>query len=384
MTAVVQVDPRGWVPIAPIQFFSNQGYGDAFAIAALMQLLDIRDSIDLDRFIPVSLDDASPRATLPRSTMVDSKLADNIPRIESMGSDDPSYHDDLVNYDFTFSNREAVRNQQSPTGLASNPPCLDISSWAEPDANSFRVRGKFYKQDRQKVNAGSSIARLVTVDVVQVDKPIYSGFSVHPTERVQLALKKEKTLKKQSESDLPPFLFVVNIVLPGPPFYHGVFYYAIDRMSSIDGSDGTPSSLLCNQFFFGESDAFRDKTFKLIPQIVEGNFIVRKAVGSTPAIMGKKLKQIYVRTDRTFEVVLDCGSSPVATGVIRLSLGYAKSLVVDMGFLFEGDDEDHLPERLMGCVRIRNLEYGPQLRFVRCPQVEESVPRAIPTTTPEK
>ncbi|KAL7581307.1 hypothetical protein ACA910_006072 [Epithemia clementina (nom. ined.)] len=374
MTAVVQVDPKGWIPIAPISLFSNQGYGDAFAVAALMQMLDIRDAIDQDRFIPVSLDDNVAFSRSPATVVVDKTFpvgTASIPHIDSMVSDG-DYNEHLVNYDFAFSNRETVRPEDSPTGLATTPTPLPAERWAEPDANSFRVRGRTYKEDRKKINAGASIGRLVAVDVVQVDKPIYSGFTTHPKERVQLALQKEKLLKEKEVSDLPPFLFVVNIVLPGPPFYHGVFYYAIDDMSTIDGSDGTPSSLLCKKFIFGDSDSFRDKTFKLIPQIVEGNFIVRKAVGSTPAIMGKKLKQTYVSTERSFEVVLDCGSSPVATGVIRLSLGYAKTLVVDMGFLFEGNDEAYLPERLFGCARIRQLEFGPWLRQVEHVPTEES------------
>jgi hypothetical protein len=58
--------------------------------------------------------------------------------------------------------------------------------------------------------------------------------------------------------------------MPGPPNYHMVFYYAVDDLSMIDGSDGTPSSKLCNEFFFGCDNTFRDNTFKLIPQIVEG------------------------------------------------------------------------------------------------------------------
>jgi hypothetical protein len=181
-------------------------------------------------------------------------------------------------------------------------------------------------------------------------------------------LERDKRLRAiGAESDLPPFVFIVNIVLPGPPFYHGVFYYAIDDMSSIDGSDGSGSSKLCQKFFFGDSDEFRDKTFKLIPQIVEGNFLVRKAVGSTPAIMGTKLRQLYVRDPRFMELILDCGSSPVATGVIRLSLGYAKTLVIDMGFLLEGTDESTLPERIFGAIRIKNLVFGPHLRKVEQP-----------------
>jgi hypothetical protein len=152
-----------------------------------------------------------------------------------------------------------------------------------------------------------------------------------------------------------------------------VYYYAVDDLSLIDGSNGTASSRLCQRFLFGNSDDFRDRTFKLIPQIVEGNFMVRKAVGSTPAIMGTKLQQLYVRSDRYMEVILNCGSSAVATGVIRLSLGYAKTLVVDMGFLLEGDEDDYLPERIFGCARMKHVEFGPgMLRKVEEPPENSS------------
>jgi hypothetical protein len=147
-----------------------------------------------------------------------------------------------------------------------------------------------------------------------------------------------------------------------------VFYFAVDDIRTINGADGSPSSKLCQRFLFGDSDEFRDATFKLIPQVVQGNFIVRKAVGSTPAIMGKKLRQLYVRNDRFMEVILDCGSSPVATGVIRLSFGYAKTLVTDMGFVLEGDEPEYLPERIFGCVRIKHIELtGQHIRHVMAP-----------------
>jgi len=384
MTATVQVDPKGWVPTSKWSILSNQTYGDAFGVAALLQLVDIRDAIDQDRFVPVAVDD-DPQSTMyapmhdlrAYDIVVDDTItspilgAHDLPHALSGETADETLNEDRANYDFAYACNESLRQMPdtaSITGYDSKPPSLKMEKWAEPDANSFRVRGPAYKRDRKKYNAGASIGRLVAVDVVSVDKPLYSGFSVHPTERVQLALKKERDLKaKGQKSDMPPFMFVVNIVLPGPPFYHGVYYYAVDDLSTIDGTSGTPSSKLCHKFLFGDSDDFRDRTFKLIPQIVQGNFIVRKAVGSTPAIMGKKLRQLYVRSDRFFEVILDCGSSPVATGVIKLSLGYAKTLVVDMGFLFEGDEDEYLPERIFGCVRMKNIDFGPSLRHVAAP-----------------
>lgn len=66
---------------------------------------------------------------------------------------------------------------------------------------------------------------------------------------------------------------------------------------------------------------------QLIPRIVEGNFVVKKAVGSKPAILGKKLKQIYIRTERFCEVIVDIDSDSVARKITKLSLGYVSSYV---------------------------------------------------------
>jgi hypothetical protein len=351
LTSVVQVDPKGWVPTKPIPFLCSQTYTDAFGVAALLQMLDIRDSIENDRFL-----DVAPPLTI------------NTPFSRSNGAL-LSATTENVSYDVRYADRERVDvsvhfSVKTECGLETTPPSLKAEKWAEPDANTFVVRGPSYKKNRKKFNAGTSIGRLVAVDLVNVDQLIYSGMCTHPTERIQMALAKERDRKKAGKaSDMPPFVFVVNICFPGPPYYHAVFYYAVDDMSTIDGTDGTGSSLLCKEFLFGDSDEFRDKTFKLIPQIVEGNFMVRKAVGSTPAIMGTKLAQYYARSDRFMEVILDCGSSQVATGVIRLCLGYAKTLMIDMGFLLEADEVDYLPEQIFGCVRMKFPDFGPE--FVR-------------------
>ena len=248
---------------------------------------------------------------------------------------------------------------------------MDISTracfWGEPDANSFRVRSKTYKSSRLKVNAGPSLFRLLTAEVVETDSPILTGFCLHPKERVQLALQREVEAKSRgipAASEMPPFVFAINISLPGPPNYHLVFYYAVDDMAIIDGSEGTPSSKLCNEFFFDKDDDFRDNTFKLIPKIVEGNFLVRKAVGSTPAIMGRQIKQTYVRGDRFFELIIDTGSSAVAAGVMRICNGYARMITSDLAFLLEGNCELTLPERVMGTVTLKHVEFGKKLRFV--------------------
>jgi hypothetical protein len=348
-----------------------------------MQLLDIRDALEYDRFVPVSVDfqprlrkaarrEFQLRATNSEKDFTNFSAISNNPDVIDyqmngiISVDSIEDVDNLGDYDFKYASIEEAlptHIEGEPT-IENIPPPFIETQWARPDANSFRVRGKMYKKDKQKINAGPSAFRLITTDILVADKHI-RGICNRPKERVQLALEREKKRKAQGmESDMPPFVFVVNILIAGPPHYQMIFYYAIDDISMIDGTDGTPFSKLAKQFFFSGDDDFRDKTFKLIPQIVKGNFVVRKAVGSTPAIIGTKLKQTYVTSDRFLELIIDTGSSSVAAGVTRLSSSYGKELVLDMAFLLEGNDESTLPEKVMGCVRLKNADLAIDSRRV--------------------
>ena len=363
LSQTVQVDPRGWVP-TKISFLRNQGYGDAFAIMALYQMLDVQEALDTSRFVAVPKSFADPSEKLQHGVQQKRLFTEEPSAQLGMNSGDISDDEELDEGNYEFQHTDVVNDSAPITSseIALNPPPTLKDWWMEPDANSFRVRGKNYLTDKHKINAGPSLFRLFAADIVEVDTPIMGGMCPHPTERVQLALERERVAKAQGlPSDMPPYVFVVNIAMPP---WHMVFYYAVDDMSKIDGTDGTPSSKLCQQFFFGDDDEFRHNTFKLIPCIIEGNFMVRKAVGSTPAIMGNKIKQTYIKGDRYFELMIDTGSSSVGAGVIRICVGYAKMIVTDLAFLFEGYDESTLPEKVLGCMRLRNVEFGKKLRFV--------------------
>ena len=392
LTHHVQVDPKGWVPkssSASSSYFPSgilrsfaggisSGYVEAFGISALLCSLDVKDALNNDRFVHVSMDTnrQSSQTSWKRSksfTGLGATIAqDTHDGSALLTSESVDEDEDAVISDYRFVEREEVVGPEELSvdetkvlSWAIDPPPCVTWAWAAPDANSFLTRGKNYLVDRKKYNAGDSVFRLFAVDMVEVDGTIYSGMCAHPKERVQKALKRER---QGLPSDLPPYVVAMNIAVAGPPWYHMVFYYAVDDKSLIDGTNGTPFSKLANEFFFGDSDEMRDETFKMIPRIVEGNFMVRKAVGSTPAIMGNKLKQHYIRTDRYFELLLDTGSSSVAAGVIRLVLGYSKTVVVDMAFLLEGKDETTLPEKIFGAVRLKHYVFGKEhTRFVEAP-----------------
>jgi len=251
-----------------------------------------------------------------------------------------------------------------------DPPPLPQQYWTEPSASSFNVRGANYLKDRKKMPSADNLFQLFAVDLVKVSQPILTGMCNHPDERVQKALRAEKA--GRLDSPMPPFIFCVNITLPGSPAHHLVMYYAVDDMSLIaprSSSDDvtTPFNKLASRFFFGDSDDFRDSTFKLIPRIVKGNFIVKNAVGNKPTILGKKVKQHYIQNDRFFELIVDVASDKIAKRVVGLSVGYAKTLVVDMGFVLEGKHKTTLPENMMGTVRLNNIDFKADLRSVKQP-----------------
>jgi len=111
--------------------------------------------------------------------------------------------------------------------------------------------------------------------------------------------------------------------------------------------------------FLKGSDKYRHGRFKFIPRIVEGNWVVQKAVGTTPAILGSKMTQTY-HYDKAlnyFEVDVDVGSSSVAKSILNLVRGYAKSITIDLLFLIEGQRSDELPEQLLGGVRLSGVDY---------------------------
>lgn len=41
-----------------------------------------------------------------------------------------------------------------------------------------------------------------------------------------------------------------------------------------------------------------------------------------------------------------------------LAVGYSKAIVVDMGFCLQGNEEDELPEVLMGCCSCVRVDLG--------------------------
>jgi hypothetical protein len=73
--------------------------------------------------------------------------------------------------------------------------------------------------------------------------------------------------------------------------------------------------------------------------VAEGNWLVQRAVGNTPAILGKKLELNFYDRSKTaaisFEIDVDVGSSSIAGGILKVVKGYSTMLVIGLLFLIE-------------------------------------------------
>ena len=110
----------------------------------------------------------------------------------------------------------------------------------------------------------------------------------------------------------------------------------------------------CMRVFLEGDDHERDSRLKIIPRIAEGSWLVKKGVGTTPAILGRKVKQTYYRNTykNYMEIDADVGSSVVAGKILSLVKSAATTLVIELTFLFQGECEEELPESLLTGVRI--------------------------------
>ncbi|KAK0572579.1 hypothetical protein LWI29_033742 [Acer saccharum] len=208
---------------------------------------------------------------------------------------------------------------------------IDSNCWSSPSGKGFMIRGKTYLKDNAKIIGGDPLLKLIAVDWLKADKAA-DRISLHP-----------KCLVQSDAGKKLPFILVFNLQVPAKPNYNLVLYYACSRPVNKDS--------LLGKFVDG-TDAYRDSRFKLIPSIVEGYWMVKRAVGTKACLLGKAVTCRYLRQDNFLEIDVDIGSSSVARSVIGLVLGYVTSLVVDLGILIEAKEEGELPEYVLGTVQL--------------------------------
>lgn len=164
-------------------------------------------------------------------------------------------------------------------------------SWmATPEDDPFPIRGKTYLADSKKIPSEKHKFELVAVSVDSVE-----------TQTPHIAARSDSLTWALKEKYENRFQFIVQ-------FMAGEFslvLYLLAKPGVLE--DGSAFAELFNDFIEGTNE-YRDNRFKLIPRVVKGAWILKKAVGTTPAILGKKLTQQYFPGPHYFEVDVNVNS----------------------------------------------------------------------------
>jgi hypothetical protein len=101
---------------------------------------------------------------------------------------------------------------------------------------------------------------------------------------------------------------------------------------------------------------FRNMRFKLIPSVTEGPWVVKAAVRSQPALLGRKVVQRYFRGEGYMEIDVHVGSSVIASQIVGVCRGYGKHFAADVGIVIQGEDPSELPERMLACCSFHKID----------------------------
>ena len=169
---------------------------------------------------------------------------------------------------------------------------------------------------------------------------------------------------------LPWGVFIMYYEIPGRflPFIKGCYGDESVTKADLEAkmNEMNNSDRCCARFLLGD-DAHKRSTFKIIPQVVEGPWVVKASVGGTPAIIGNKLPVDFVyqpedkaadgsKQELYLEADLDIVSSAAARRILSLVRSYTQELTIDLGFAIQGNTTDELPEQMMTGSRIHGID----------------------------
>ena len=217
-------------------------------------------------------------------------------------------------------------------------PTLQSIYYRESIASEFKLRSRTYMKTKKKeiTSPNGSLFELLCMDLYELPSP---------SACTHVASKTWNRVFQATQRGDKEWTILINFIIPGPPFLCLIAYFKGDR-EMID-NDSTPFSKVAKKFFDGNDDSFRNSRFKVIPRILEGNIFIRMAVQDTPTLLGNKLTQTYYRSDHYFEIDVDVATSAIARNIVGMMKDASKNLVIDLGFVLQGEVEEELPEVLM-------------------------------------
>ena len=108
---------------------------------------------------------------------------------------------------------------------------------------------------------------------------------------------------------------------------------------------------------------YRDRKLKMLPIVIDGPWIVQKAVGpgNAPAMLGRDLPLQYYFSEPNdakkgvYEVDIHVASSRIARGILNVVKGHIKTLTLAFAFIIEAAEESDLPEQVLAAFQVHAL-----------------------------
>jgi hypothetical protein len=250
---------------------------------------------------------------------------------------------------------EAGEEEEEEAGELGSPlpmwPDSAQNCYSVPPAEDFKVRGPTYMADRVKVKSQAAAFPCRGVDLWLTDDAMTD-------------IKRHPSMLGGKLNDVPTL--VINFMMP---WGNLVSYYEIPK-------EIVPKSVatVWSKFVAGDQK-YRDSKLKLLPVVVEGPWVCRKAIGggNAPAVIGKALPVQYFDDSKGatghFEVDLDVCASSVARGILSIVKNHTKNITIDLVWILEATGEAELPENVLGAFRLHSLDPD---RCMLLPKFKES------------
>lgn len=284
-------------------------------------------------------------------------LAKDVELVEACNAQQPSQLSLFYRELFTSVHAETENLEEiaGPWGVSTTRGG-ELNAWSDIDPSSFNVRGPDYFTSRKKVSCSGAVCELLVVDLFMCKDDIscVSRCSAAGTvQRLRLAGEKRRLILLNFR--IVPLHFVIVWALPQP---------ARNQENLVNPADPAEALIAA---FMGMTNQERSQRLKVIPRVRQGPWLARKAVGETPALLGKNVPCEYYESADDFEISVGVASSGAAQKICRVLVYAAKAVDIELAVLIESKTDEELPEKLIGGFRVRHPDIS-TLRTVTLPE----------------
>jgi len=210
--------------------------------------------------------------------------------------------------------------------------------FAKPGTETVLVRTKKYLRTRNQKDK-----KLCTKPIIMKT----CGMEIYESDNTFLPLHIIQRPESQfhniilNDNDPNHFWVAINLVLSSMKCASCTFF--LYDKSDVPEDDYGKFEELWDAFING-TDEYRNSKFKLYPKINGGSWLLRKMVPNVPTILGQKVPITYHRGENYLELDILCDKNRIAYGAIKMAYSASTTLIVDLNYILQVDDEEELPE----------------------------------------